>query len=161
MRGGVRIIASGPRLFSRHLMQIKCSAAICPTMRPMRLTRTKRGTLAFITAILLLWCQSLYAIQACAELVVSSTAAAAAAPCHHEPSDAGHGDHGRTNAGECDIAKAFAQEVKLPVLAIADLAATPVPVRVFADRRGTTPCGPPNALGHSPPLNLLHCRLLN
>ena len=127
----------------------------------MRLTRIQRSSLALVTAILLLWCQSLYAMQACAALAGAAKAAAAAAPCHHDASDGSHDEHGRTAATGCEIAKAFAKELKLPVLDSGALVALPV------CSRPAGACAPPfihgdvRAVSHSPPLTLLHCRLLN
>jgi len=124
----------------------------------MHLTRTNRRGLALLTAVLLLWCQASYALHA--QAPGAAQAAAAAAPCDHGGT-AGDSGQGRKSAGDCEVANAFVQEVRLPVLAPGE-----VPTAAAAPLTHCVSPGPQTATAgmhrscRSPPLTLLHCRLL-
>ena len=125
-------------------------------MRAMLFTRRSRSVVAVVTAVLLLLCQTAFAARVCM-LVPDTASAATAAPCHGaaEPEQA-------PAPSVCDAGKATADPVQIQVPALADLPAVRI---VYADAAESVvangPTGPVHADCHSPPLTLLHCRLLN
>jgi hypothetical protein len=129
-------------------------------MRGMVLTRSSRSFVALVTAILLLLCQTAFAAQACAQTVTPVQPVGIAAPCHESPSD---------NAGKripvstsCEAANALPDSAKMPVLAVTELPTILVAYEPAAVS-GTPWHGAQRveAVCHSPPLSILHCRLLN
>ena len=128
----------------------------------MRLNRPARPIVALLTAIMLLVCQTAFAAQACA-LPSAGTTSTAVAPCHHD------GDGANTDTpttpfvtGACETGKAIGDAAKVQVYALADLPAVAVTyghADFGAIAAGTTQLV--RAACHSPPLSILHCRLLN
>jgi hypothetical protein len=132
-------------------------------MRPMVLTRSSRSVVALVTAVLLLLCQTAFAAQACAHSFAPAIADAASAPCHETPSDAGMpAKQAPAVATGCEAAKAVADPAKLTVFAVTDLPA--VLLTYYESAAPTIASVAPQtaqAVCYSPPLSILHCRLLN
>ena len=128
----------------------------------MPLHRSSRSIVALLTAVLLLACQVAFAAQACANGARGSAESTAAMPCH----DA-EGDHGSPRdaappaASVCQTNNAVADTVKVPVFALADLPAVAVTYREPVPSAAVARARPPHVVCSSPPLNILHCRLLN
>jgi hypothetical protein len=130
-------------------------------MNAMKLARPTRSVVALVTAIVLVLCQAVSAAQACA--YPAQSARAEVSPCHegHTPDL-----HGAPEApaphSACDTAKAYSESVKIPVLSIADL---PVLAVVYGElprlSLASDATQAAHAVCYSPPLTLLHCRLLN
>ena len=109
---------------------------------------------------MLLLCQTAFAAQACAHNVTPPQAEGIVAPCH----ESAGGDTGKQvpASATCDAATALADVAKVPVLAVTDLPAIPVDY-VETAVPGTPSRGAQRvqAVCYSPPLSILHCRLLN
>ena len=120
-----------------------------------------RRFVAFVTALLLLMCQTAVAAQACDHPVGSAYAADAQPPCHATDDAAHGGSHGTHALSACDAAKAVGDAVKIPLADVTDLPALsaailpaqPLVLRTAFARAPAVQC-------HPPPLNLLHCRML-
>ena len=125
----------------------------------MHLTHSHRAIVAFITALLLLLCQTAFAAQVCAHNVASQAASnELGAPCHDR---AGDSPSDSSAAAGCEASKAVSEAVKIPAFAAIELPVFAVPRAeisvvslAFAPRLTQAVCS-------SPPLNLLHCRFLN
>ena len=123
--------------------------------------QSKRRTTAVLTAVLLLFCQVAFAAQACASHLTAAVEAAVA-PCHHAAeSDGSTPPTGAARSG-CEAPALASEGVNLPVTLAAALPAPPHNILVpFAAQTWH----PPTLAGlthcHSPPLTILHCRLLN
>ena len=129
----------------------------------MVLTRSSRSLVALVTAILLLLCQTAFAAQACAHSLAPATTDTASAPCHEMPSNTGTpAKQAPAVASACDVAKAVADPTKLTVFAVTDL-----PAILLTYYYGAAPAmaslapQTAQAVCYSPPLSILHCRLLN
>ena len=128
----------------------------------MLLTRSSRSLVAFVTAVLLLLCQTAFAAHACANtLPPSSTENSAAAPCHEAGADS-------TLPAQlpaptvCEAATALPDAAKVPVFALSDLPSIVVAYEPFAaDAAPAARQQTVQAVCHSPPLSILHCRFLN
>ena len=122
--------------------------------------RASRSLIALVTALMLLACQVAFAAAACANGVRESESTAAM-PCHHEEGDRGSPVDTAPAAGGCQAGKAVAEPAKVPVFALADLPAVVVtylePVALDAAARTHHA----HFVSSSPPLPILHCRLLN
>ena len=131
-------------------------------MRAMRLSRSSRSIIALLTAVLLLLCQTAFAAQACGHGFVSDNASAVSAPCHETMEDSRSVPQEPAAVSACDAPKAVAEAVKIPVLSVTDFPALPLvryepaPVKLASLAPHAV-----HAVCHSPPLTLLHCRLLN
>ena len=131
-------------------------------MRVMLLARSSRSLVALVTAVLLLLCQTAFAAQACAHSL-SSSSTALSAPCHGEGEDISAGSPlTPASVSVCESAKAVSDSTKVLVYALADLPAVPVAYSEAATQvRSLDAPRIVHAVCHSPPLNILHCRLLN
>ena len=132
-------------------------------MRPMRLNRSARASVAWITALLLLLCQTAFAAQLWMSGAPVRDAVAATAPCHiAADTQTSDGSPMSGPASTCAASKAVADPVKAQVLAITDLPSvriayqTAPPATLASAALAALP-----AVCHSPPLSILHCRLLN
>ena len=131
-------------------------------MRAMRLPKSVRRAVALITAALLLLCQVAFAAQACANGIGSvGSAPAAQAPCHGVGAEDASGVPAATPS--CEASNALADSAKLPIFDVTDWPAVaiarliePYPLANLASAPQAV-----NAVCHSPPLSILHCRLLN
>jgi hypothetical protein len=132
-------------------------------MRVMRLTRSSRSTVALLTAILLLLCQTAFAANACAHGGVAASIEAMSAPCHTPENGGSAPMHDAPDAsGGCAVSQALADPAKIPVLAATDLPAVVVAYPLAADAavHARAPARVA-AVCASPPLTILHCRFLN
>jgi hypothetical protein len=131
------------------------------TMRPMIRHRASRSLIALVTALLLLACQVAFAAEACANSIGRTSENTAAMPCHDAADERGSPAGQAPAVSGCEASKAVADPVKVPVFALADLRAVLVtylqPIAVAAVTRALAP----QAVCSSPPLTILHCRLLN
>lgn len=130
-------------------------------MPRMRLSRAPRAVIALFTAVLLLLCQAAFALQVCHGNAARQDISAAG-PCQTGIDEGDFGSHLPKPPETCQVAKAFAEPLKIPVLATVDL---PV-MAVHYDERAIArqPQYRSHAIQaacHSPPLTLLHCRFLN
>lgn len=130
-------------------------------MRRMVLSRSARSVIACVTALVLLLCQTAFAAQACVHpAAVAPVEHGAAAPCHDPAGGAPANELPAPSA--CEAANAVPDAAKLPVLALSDLRATPVVYEQLAAGAGSTRNAQmAQAVCHSPPLSVLHCRFLN
>ena len=128
-------------------------------MRCMSLARSSRSVIALATALLLFLCQTAFALQACAHFVDAASSTSAGPPCH-ETANAAHTGV-PLSAGACDT-KAVGDYAKVTVWTLADLPAIPVTYSE-TDAPVASTGAPPvvHAVCYSPPLSILHCRLLN
>ena len=129
----------------------------------MRLTRSSRFFIALLTAVLLLVCQTAYAVNACAQAGKPAEAVAATLPCHPPgPEGAEPASNAPGVAAACAVSAALPDQAKVPVFASADLR-----VALVGDAFAQTAAVPAIAALHrhvacaSPPLTILHCRFLN
>jgi hypothetical protein len=143
--------------------------AICPgSAFPLRCrmvrTRSSRSLVALITALLLLMCQTAFAVQACAHKFVPAITDTMSAPCH-ETSDGSSApdDKAPAAATSCEVANAVPDAAaKVSVFALADLPAVAVTyLQLPAPPRSARVLQTVQAVCHSPPLSILHCRFLN
>jgi hypothetical protein len=127
-------------------------------------TRSSRSLVALITALLLLMCQSAFAMQACVHTFVPATVDTISAPCH-ETSEAPSAPEKQPAAASasCEVANALPDAAaKVPVFALSDLAAVPVTyLQLPAPPRSARALQTVQAVCYSPPLSILHCRFLN
>jgi hypothetical protein len=126
-------------------------------------TRTSRSLVALITAVLLLMCQTAFAAQACAHAFVAAAADVMSAPCHESSGDSGSAEKDAPAAPTtCEVANALPDAGKLPVFALRDLPAVVVTYLRLADPQpAALALHSVQAVCHSPPLAILHCRFLN
>lgn len=134
-------------------------------MWPMKLARSTKSLVALVTAIVLLLCQAASSAQACAHAITAKNTAVEVASCqegHAAEHYAGSDAPVSQSQSACDNPKVYSDSFKVPVLSISDLPALQV---VYLE-----PAGPAltsvatqvaQAVCYSPPLTLLHCRLLN
>ena len=124
-------------------------------------TRSSRSFVALLTALMLLLCQTAFAAQACAHTVTPAQPESIAMPCHGAPAGDDTGKQLPAST-TCDAATALPDVAKVPVLAVTDLPAVLV-AYVETAVPGTPSRGTQRvqAVCHSPPLSILHCRLLN
>ncbi|HYC48242.1 MAG TPA: hypothetical protein VED01_22440 [Burkholderiales bacterium] len=132
-------------------------------MRAMRLTRSSRSIVALLTAVLLLVCQTAFAVQACAySASASEPASFNAPPCHEVEAPASGAPAVPQMAAACDAGKAVFDGAKLQIPPVADLAAIRI---AYVDTGARASCARSaqlvQAVCYSPPLSILHCRLLN
>ena len=124
-------------------------------------SRSSRSLVALVTAVMLLACQIAFAAEACAHSLRSVSDSAAAMPCHDAESDRGSPVDTAPAASVCQASKAVPDNVKVPVFALADLPAVSVtyikPLAFIVAARAL----PAHVVCSSPPLSILHCRLLN
>jgi hypothetical protein len=125
----------------------------------MVLSRSSRSFVASLTAVLLLLCQTAFAAQACAHAVRDAQPESIAAPCHEAASE--NTGNRVPAASSCEATKALPDSAKVPVLDLADL-----PTMLMAYEQAALPGTPSRiqyvqAVCHSPPLSILHCRFLN
>lgn len=132
-------------------------------MRAMALTRSSRSVVAFATAILLLLCQTAFAAQACVYSFAPATADVVSPPCHEIAGDAAApAKQLPAAATSCEAAKAVAEPAKVSLIAVTDL-----PPILLAFAWNAAPAmqsltsQTPQAVCFSPPLSILHCRLIN
>lgn len=125
----------------------------------MVLGRSSRSFVASLTAVLLLLCQTAFAAQACAHTIKSVQPGSIAAPCH-ESSAENTGTH-TPAATSCEATKAVPDAAKVPVLALADLPTMLVAYEQAARPGTLSRVQYVQAVCHSPPLSILHCRFLN
>ena len=128
----------------------------------MVLTRSSRSLVAFVAAVLLLLCQTALAAQACAHTGAPAQTESAAAPCHGAGGESPAPEKQLPAPTACEAANALPDGAKMPVFALGDLPTMLVAYEQSAVP-GTTARGPQtlDAVCHSPPLSILHCRLLN
>lgn len=129
-------------------------------MSGMPLARRSRAFVAIVTAVLVLLCQTAYAARSCAPAAPAPDAAATA-PCH---GDAGTAPEPSPRAahGVCEAAKATAEAAKIHIYAPGELPAMAVAYSGAAAATDPVRASQPlHAVCYSPPLTLLHCRLLN
>ena len=132
-------------------------------MRGMIRPRSSRSLVALVTAMLLLMCQTAFAAQACTHVFTSAAADAISAPCHETPSESASPERQAPAAStSCEVAKVLPDGSKLPVFALSDLDSVAVayldaPPALRTSRALQTV----QAVCHSPPLSILHCRFLN
>jgi hypothetical protein len=132
-------------------------------MRVMRLTCSSRSLVAWVTAILLLLCQTAFAAQACAHTAQAAPAESlSATPCHDQSGDSTTPTKQLPTASTCESANALPDAANIPVFALTDLPSIVVAYEPFAARAGTAVRGQDvQAVCYSPPLSVLHCRFLN
>ena len=123
-------------------------------------TRSSRSFVALLTALMLLLCQTAFAAQACAHTLRPAQPEGITAPCH----ESGGADTGKQIPATttCDAATALPDAAKVPVLAVTDLPAILVayePATAIGIQSGGAQRV--QAVCHSPPLSILHCRFLN
>jgi hypothetical protein len=127
-------------------------------------TRSSRSLVALITALLLLMCQTAFAMRACAHTFVPATADTMSAPCH-ETSEGSSAPEKQAPAASasCEVANALPDAAaKVPVVAIGDLPAVAVTyLQLPAPPRSARALQTVQAVCYSPPLSILHCRFLN
>jgi hypothetical protein len=128
----------------------------------MGLTRSSRALVALVTAVLLLLCQTAFAAQACAHIFSGGNSSGASAPCHEGAGNADNAPQTPAAVSVCEAAKAVGQSVEVPLIAVTDLPSLPMAPYEAIPPRQTSPF-PHTAFAvcNSPPLSLLHCRLLN
>jgi hypothetical protein len=126
-------------------------------------TRSSRSLVALITALLLLMCQTAFAMQACAHSFVPATADTISAPCHETPENSSAPEKQPAASASCEVANALPDAAaKVPVVAIGDLPAVAVTyLQLPAPPRSARALQTVQAVCHSPPLSILHCRFLN
>lgn len=114
---------------------------------------------AWIAGLLLVLCQTAFAGQACAADFARSGTTTANAPCHESAeADSNIPSHA---ASTCEAAKAVADPVKIPVFSISDVPAVIVAIHAPIGMNISLAIQHVQAVCHSPPLTLLHCRFLN
>lgn len=132
-------------------------------MAAMRLTRSSRSTVALLTAILLLLCQTAFAANACAHSPAPASADATTnLPCHGAD-DSGNapGDEAPGASGGCGVSKALADSAKIPVFASTDLPAVIIAYPLADAAIVARAPARVSAVCASPPLTILHCRFIN
>lgn len=139
-------------------LRVRARAANMP---PMIRSRSSRSLIALITALLLLACQVAFAAEACASSMRGMSESMAAMPCHDAEGEHGSPVDQAPATSGCQAGKAVADPVKTPVFALADLPAMRVTYleRVVSSSAARTV--PAHVVCSSPPLTILHCRLLN
>src|SRR5687767_8853457 len=125
------------------------------------MTGSRRPTIALVTAILLLLCQTAFAAQACAHGMSAASAESASAPCHETADERGSPAKEAPASSACEAATAVPDTVKLPLVAVTDLPSLPVVYVMRAPHSASQREPASLAVCHSPPLSLLHCRFLN
>jgi hypothetical protein len=125
--------------------------------------RSTRSLVAFITALLLLMCQTAFATQACAHYVAPAAADTMSEPCHETSAESGTPEkHAPAASTTCAVANAVPDAAKVPVIALFDLPAVAVTyLELAAPARSTRELQTVQAVCYSPPLSILHCRFLN
>ena len=134
-------------------------------MRAMGLSRSSRSFVAVVTAFVLLLCQTAFAAQACAHMPVpEQPQSAAAAPCHDAAAESSAPAQQQIpeQSSVCEAANGLPDTGKIPVFELTDLPAAvvtyePYAVPVYIGHR----LQKVQAVCHSPPLSILHCRFLN
>jgi hypothetical protein len=125
----------------------------------MNLSRNSRVLVAWLTALLLVLCQTAFAAQACASDLASSGTTTAAAPCH-ETADTDSNAPARAASG-CDAPQVVTDPVKIQLLGILDLRAVSAEELTFSPQIASLATQHVQAVCYSPPFTILHCRFLN
>ena len=138
-------------------------AAASAKMRVMALSRSSRSFVTLTTAVLLVLCQTAIAAQVCAHTSLPATTEnSAAAGCHQAPADSNGPAEGPSTPTTCEASNALPDAAKVPVFAVGDLPTILVAYDLFAllsrPAHGHQRVQP---ICYSPPLSILHCRLLN
>lgn len=127
----------------------------------MTLRRSSKRLIALLTALLMLLCQTAFAVTypqplSRGEPVVDS------APCHASARSVDTSSDAPSRSSGCEAAKAVFENLKPPILGVTDLPALLLPAADIVEPRVVSLATPEthNACS-SPPLILVHCRLLN
>jgi hypothetical protein len=132
-------------------------------MRAMIRTRASRSLVALITALLLMVCQTAFAAQACAHNFAPAEVDVTTPPCHGALDNSGSpAKQAPAATSGCEVANALTDAAKVPVFALSDLQTVVVTyLDLPAPRHTSHPIRNVQAVCHSPPLSILHCRFLN
>lgn len=128
----------------------------------MTLSKAARRTIAGLTAVVLLLCQSIALAHACAASTAQPAAVAAHPPCHDAGENDAQGPAGNAHSPQC-LSQATSSSPALPdVPLIAGLPALVMRASALQIAETRLPVSePPPQRGEPPPLSILHCCLRN